>query len=203
MAVAVKEGGYSRPQNTRYGYQALRWTILGIANMKSNIPEWGETMTYSANAIANYFISKAKEENDQKLDLMKLLKLIYIAHGISLSVLNKPLINEQIEAWRYGPVVSTVYQELKYSGLKPIHEPIKGLFDDGNGFDTNTEQLLKKIWGDYKENTGIDLSNWSHDEGGPWYEIAKQAKKDSDSFYSRQIIPENKIKQYFEKLLPT
>lgn len=158
-------------------------------------------MIYSAKEIANSFIKKAKEENDQKLDLMKLLKLIYIAHGMSLAVLDRPLIHEQVEAWKYGPVIPVVYRELKYSGFMPIHEPIKGLLRDERSFDPITRQLLKEIWEDYKENTGIDLSNWSHNADGPWYEIIEQVEKDESPIYSGQIIPEIKIKTYFKKII--
>lgn len=158
-------------------------------------------MAYPAKAIANYFINKARDEKDPKLDSMKLLKLIYIAHGWSLAILDHSLINEPVEAWPYGPVISTVYQEIKYSGLRPIHEPIKGILLEDESFSNNVKNLLKIVWKKYKDYTGIDLSNWSHNEDGPWYSAVRNAKKEAGYLYNGVEIPEAEIKKYFKDLL--
>ena len=70
-------------------------------------------MSYPAKVIANYFIKKAIEQNDKSLNLMKLLKLLYIAQGWSLAMFDRKIINEPIDAWKYGPVVANIYHSLK------------------------------------------------------------------------------------------
>src|SRR5882724_82988 len=63
-------------------------------------------------SIANYFIKKARESGAE-MTPMKLIKLVYISYGWYLAFANKPLINEKVQAWKYGPVVPSVYQEFK------------------------------------------------------------------------------------------
>jgi uncharacterized phage-associated protein len=62
------------------------------------------SMPYPAAAIANEFIKVAKR-NGVLLTPMKLQKLVYFAHGWYLALLGKPLINEPVEAWKFGPVI--------------------------------------------------------------------------------------------------
>jgi len=73
-------------------------------------------------AIANYFIELAK--NDANLvSPMKLQKLVYFALGWCLALADKPLINEKVEAWQYGPVVGSLYREFKKYGNEGITSP--------------------------------------------------------------------------------
>ena len=67
-------------------------------------------------AIANYFIGLYeldKKNSGEGLDLMQLLKLSYLAHGFKLGITGHPLSNENLEAWRYGPVFPSIYQAFK------------------------------------------------------------------------------------------
>ena len=62
-------------------------------------------MRYKALAIANYYIDKANVE-DTPLDHLRLQKLVYLAHGWHLAIHGRPLIEESVEAWKYGPVIA-------------------------------------------------------------------------------------------------
>lgn len=68
---------------------------------------------YSAKAIANKFLDIAESEG-AKIDPMKMQKLVYIAHGWGLGFLGEPLITQDIEAWKYGPIISDLYHEFKH-----------------------------------------------------------------------------------------
>ena len=72
-------------------------------------------------AVANEFLNLAKEEKNLICNL-KLIKLMYVAQGLSLSLLDKELFPEPIEAWRYGPVIPSIYHEFKHFGKDPIDE---------------------------------------------------------------------------------
>ena len=65
--------------------------------------------------IANYFIEKSL---DSGVDLtpMKLNKLVYIAHGWYLGLSDRPLIGEAAQAWKYGPVIPSIYHRFKAYG---------------------------------------------------------------------------------------
>ena len=63
---------------------------------------------YPPSAVANFFLSKSDE-----ITQMQLHKLLYYAHGWYLAVVGKPLLNEMIGAWKHGPVVPSLYYDLK------------------------------------------------------------------------------------------
>ena len=79
------------------------------------------TDSVPAAAVANEFLQlQDKNPGSSHIDPMKLQKLIYYAHSWSLAVYGEPLIEEDIEAWSWGPVVRSVYLEFKDFGSKPI-----------------------------------------------------------------------------------
>ena len=149
---------------------------------------------YTPQAIANEFIVIAGKN---KLTPMKVQKLVYFAHGWHLAALNKPLIDETIEAWQFGPVISSLYHDLKYNGSGGINS----LIDSGFGVngridsdDANTLSLLKNIWNVYGKYTGGQLSIMTHNKGTPWQNTyRKDLPRGTD-------IPNDKIKAYFDKL---
>lgn len=52
---------------------------------------------HTATSIANFFIQKGMEDR-KPVDQMKIQKLVYFAHGWSLAIANKALLNEAVEA---------------------------------------------------------------------------------------------------------
>ena len=59
--------------------------------------------TFPAVVVANYFVDKGKEEGRPVEGVLKLIKLVYIAHGWHLGVNKKPLIREDVEALEVRP----------------------------------------------------------------------------------------------------
>jgi len=153
-------------------------------------------MSYSAKIIANYFIDLACQEN-REITPMKLIKLIYIAHAWHLVVTDTRLLREadQIEAWRYGPVIRSIYDEFKQFGgntittLAAVDVNEKKCFDE----DKDTKEILNAVWEKYKQNTGLELSTLTHKKGTPWYQYYKQGQGD--------FINDQLIKQYYIDLL--
>ena len=80
---------------------------------------------YTPSHIANYFLWRAWEEGVKDMTMQKLIKLVYIAYGWNLVMNNNQpkLFEEPILAWKYGPVISSIYYEFRKFGNKPI---IKG-----------------------------------------------------------------------------
>jgi uncharacterized phage-associated protein len=162
-------------------------------------------MTCDALAVANYYLDLA-EKKGEKLSPMKLQKLIYFAHGWHLSLTNEPLINSQIEAWEYGPVIPEVYHEFKKFGREPITSPAtKFVFpneDEGYGLldmkliepklDKNAEvlKLLDRIWEVYGKYSAFQLSNATHRTGGAWYKAYKDEKRKSSDISDALIAEE-------------
>jgi len=156
--------------------------------------------TYPALAIGNYFIKKnlSLEEKDHSLSIMKLQKLIYIAHGSWLASRLQPLINESIEAWRFGPVIRSVYDEYKGKGLEMLDKLARNPFTKKNYEieEAEVRDFLEKVRESTFKISGIQLSNWSHEEGGPWDQVYNHTKN-GDTGYA--AIDNLLIKEYFEK----
>lgn len=150
-------------------------------------------MAYSAQAIANYFLEKAKE-NGEPLTPLKLIKLVYLAHGWCLGLFQFPLIKEPIEAWQYGPVISSLYHKVKKFGNDEITE----FFDiDSKVEDKKTQELLDKIWDVYGKYSATQLSNLTHEKGSPWDTAWNHQK--GYSKYSHEIS-NRLISDYYSKL---
>lgn len=160
-------------------------------------------MKYSAKAVANKFIEIAKEKGSP-ITPMKLQKLVYFAHGWYLSLTSgQPLIDEKIEAWRYGPVVPSLYHEFKSHGNRAIEGYATDLqADQGLRFvtphlpdDKNLSAFIKKIWEVYGKRTAIELSNITHQPNTPWAEIWG-----SEGVPNNTDIDDSVIKKYFDKV---
>lgn len=135
-------------------------------------------MPYSAKAIANEFIKRAVKDDRNDLSPMKLQKLIYFAHGWYLANVHKPLINETIQAWKYGPVISSIYQDFKEYGNEHIDTQIHSVkYADGHfketipiirSDDKNAKEVIDLVWKIYGKYNSIQLSNMTHERGTPW-----------------------------------
>ncbi|KJV77587.1 hypothetical protein RHORCCE3_2148 [Rickettsia hoogstraalii str. RCCE3] len=55
--------------------------------------------------VANYFLVLVDREAGDSITQLKLQKLIYFAQGIYLALFDKVLFEEEIKAWKHGPVV--------------------------------------------------------------------------------------------------
>lgn len=78
----------------------------------------------NALAVANYFIEIAKREG-KGITQLGLMKRVYIAHGFSLAIHHKSLLDprfDKVEAWKYGPVIPNVYHSFKQYRSNPILE---------------------------------------------------------------------------------
>lgn len=135
-------------------------------------------MSYSPQHIANYFLEKAEQE---KLDLtqLKLLKLVYIAYGWNLALTGEKLYNEQIEAWKHGPVIPSLYHEFKDYRAQPIDRRSISLdLDTWEAStpevprdDAKTRLILDRVWESYKRFSGWSLREKTHEPDSPWSRV--------------------------------
>ncbi len=77
-------------------------------------------MGYSAIAIANFFIDKSLKTGIQLTDMM-LQKMVFFAHAVYMKTRHEPLIDDAIIAMQHGPVIMSLYQELKSTAGTPLH----------------------------------------------------------------------------------
>ena len=58
-------------------------------------------LPYDSRHVANNIIDAANEKGSE-VSITRLLKLAYMAHGWTLALLEKPLVNDYVQAWKYG-----------------------------------------------------------------------------------------------------
>lgn len=124
--------------------------------------------------VAKYILSKIT------CTQLKLQKLVYLCFADYLCSTGKKLFTDKIYAFKYGPVVDTVYKKYKKYGYKPIGEetedisssdvfemPAKSriLFaEDGTEKIFSIEETLKKYGG----KTASELVDITHKKDSPW-----------------------------------
>ena len=145
---------------------------------------------YSATVIANAFIKLAKQE-DVPLTNMKLQKLVYIAHGYCLALLDRPLIENDVHAFEWGPVIPTLYNKLKKYGagtVEYISTESKTPPEHGKAL-----SIVKSVWESYKNFDALKLSAITHELDTPWNETWNTNKFG--------VIPTQSIKNHYLNLL--
>ena len=122
--------------------------------------------------IANSILKKAFEE-DIPISPMKLQKLIYFVYKDYIQKTQCPLFEEKFLTWQYGPVVKSVYDYFKSFGRNPINRfsrDAKGdVFWVDDSKPNDVIKSIDKIWGLYKNYSGIELSEITHSPNTAWY----------------------------------
>jgi uncharacterized phage-associated protein len=145
--------------------------------------------------IANYFIKKSFDTGIP-LTPMKLVKLVYLAHGWNLAIKDEALINEAVQAWKYGPVIPSVYQSVKHFGTQPISSMVNILKSEP--IKEDTMPLLDKVWSIYEKHNGLNLSTITHQKDSPWDKTWNQNGGKEELF---TIIPNDSIKEYYKNII--
>jgi uncharacterized phage-associated protein len=128
----------------------------------------------SARAVANEFISLAAAEG-KYLTPMQIMKLVYIAHGWSLALNQRPLFSDRIEAWKYGPVIPGLYQDLKTYGSGSVTAQLRtGVFGgSATTPDDDDRKFIESVYKSYGALNGLRLSAMTHEDGTPWSQTYK------------------------------
>ena len=145
-------------------------------------------MPHDARAVANRLIELAEEDGNQ-LTIMQVIKLVYFCQAWMLGLYERPLIEQPIEAWRFGPVIRDVYQSFKKYRGEPIRDQAR--VPEAH-FDDKEEDLVKQVYSKYGYLSGIRLSELTHEEGTPWHEVWRRNGQDS-------IIPRSLLKEYYSR----
>ena len=151
-------------------------------------------MQYNAIDIAHWFINRnlidVKNQEDEKMTLMKLLKLLYYAEGSSLALNNKSLFPEKIVAWEHGPVVAEVYK--KFPDAYNLSCPEKEIKDSLNKITETDKELLEDVYSVFGKYSASGLRNKTHSEA-PWKDAT------DDGMHLKMEISREAIKDYFKK----
>ncbi len=147
-------------------------------------------MPISPNAIANAFLALARAE-DKTLTNRQVQKLVFLAQGYSLALLERCIYENNTHAWQWGPVVPKLYKALQRYGSGIVTEDLNA--QDSVVHGSEDYEIVAGVWDAYGMYSGSQLSALTHKEGSPW---AKQwALKPFDP------IPVSEIKSYYKELV--
>lgn len=134
----------------------------------------------NAVTLSKYILSKCTEDASPVSNL-QLQKILYYIQEYALQHLSRPLFEEKIQAWMFGPVVKEVYDEYKSYGSNEII-----FFDDDNNYsdysdllfgeEVDTKKEVDKIIEDVREKNIWDVIGKLHKKGGPWDQIYQEGK---------------------------
>lgn len=104
--------------------------------------------------IANRFFEMYRETYNEKIDEMKLHKLMYFAQRESLVVWDVALFDEEFRGWKYGPVLKSVREAYMDNSIIGIKEFLG----------ESDEDLINFVFRKYAEKTSWSLSRLTHNE---------------------------------------
>jgi uncharacterized phage-associated protein len=103
---------------------------------------------------ASYLCGRYEEAYGQKIDEMKLHKLMYFAQRESLIRTGEPLFDAEFQGWRFGPVLPALREVYKASDFAPLEELELGA----------DQAALDAVFDEYAETDSWNLSLLSHGE---------------------------------------
>lgn len=152
---------------------------------------------WSANEVANWFLVRHSSEMqrdeavDENLTQMKLHKLMYYAQGVFLALFSQRLFDEELLAWKHGPVVRSIYD--RFQGQKELAEQIdtEQMADyEKIADDSNSRMALEAVYEQFASFSAGQLRNMTHEEK-PWKEAWANGEGSS-------TINDGTIKEYFK-----
>jgi len=131
--------------------------------------------------VAGYIIKSTP------VDQLKLQKLLFYTQAVSLVKFGVPAFDDPIEAWDYGPVVSSIYNKYKKFCFEQITKPV----GDIEALDTQTITSIDLMLGYYGKMTGPALINETHSED-PWRKAYAKGQN--------TVISQKSMRDYYKKI---
>ena len=142
--------------------------------------------------VADFFVEMGKCDENDTVTNLRINKLIYFAQALCLAEFNKALFDDEVHAWKLGPVVPCIYQKYRSFGKDNIADTSDGF--DMERFTSDELDILMFVYRYYGKFSTTELVNISHKDGSPWDRIYKE---DTDS-----IISKEDMKAYYSKHNP-
>ncbi|AUQ51101.1 putative phage-associated protein [Phaeobacter inhibens] len=118
-------------------------------------------MTVRIDDAAQHLCAKS----DWKLSNLQLQKIIYMADMNFVGKYGERLVNEDFEAWDYGPVLPSLYHKCKAFGAKSVPPVFWGADDIS---DTREGEMLDLAWERLKSLSPGQLVETTHSDLGAW-----------------------------------
>ncbi|CAH9066242.1 hypothetical protein PSEHALCIP103_03547 [Pseudoalteromonas haloplanktis] len=136
-----------------------------------------------AKVLVNY-----QNQEDSDLSNLKLQKLVWYCLGFCGALTGKKLFDDEIKAWEHGPVVPTLYHELKKFGRNPVELDVNPDLEEK--FEKEQLEVIYEVAEVFGKYSAWKLRNMTHEEA-PWLNHESTAG----------TIPFNEIVEYFKTRL--
>jgi uncharacterized phage-associated protein len=154
--------------------------------------------------LAKYLLYLGKKEAEQageeavsEIDPMKLQKLLYYCQGYSLGTTGRALFEDEIEAWKYGPVVRSVYKE--YQRYRGSWIPLN-LVASPPEMGDYVSHIAKLVMRDKGQYSATALMKMTHKEPA-WQEAWQRVMKNGSDLLPGESLSLETMRNYFSREL--
>lgn len=149
---------------------------------------------YNAIDIARWFIHRnladVNNGEDERMTLLKLLKLLYYAEGCFLALDKGSLFDEKIVAWEHGPVVEEVWRS--FDNAYDLQVETDDMTNSLSKISNEDNDLLEDVYSVFGKYSASGLRNKTHMES-PWLDAT------SGGTIFNLEIPRPSIISYFKE----
>ena len=141
-------------------------------------------------ALARYVLKRSLSP----MNNMKLQRILYYVQGYFLREFGRPLFPDEIHAWKFGPVVPTVYYKYSWCGSDLL--PVEHDVDDGYDIEVecNAQELalINKVV-DHMSRLDVKVLNEKTRSETPWLEATMNGEK----IRMNAVISVDSMKRFF------
>ena len=134
-------------------------------------------------SVANTIIYESSVSFNNYISNMKLQKLFYFSFGRCLVELETEITEELFEAWPYGCVIPSLYNQYKKYKEKHVRhfafdsngkQPI---IDRSHPFSMKIYTVIKQVLSEYVKMSSFRLSEMNHEVDGAWWNTKKKKER--------------------------
>jgi uncharacterized phage-associated protein len=158
---------------------------------------------YEARKVANFVLANYDASTQHfPISNLRINKLLFFMHGWVLVQEPRGLIRNHFEAWKFGPVIPSVYETFRIHGDGAIQEPAKYVdYATGhlvpipfNEIDSRHQAVIRNVFESYADHSTARLVTLSHEAESPW--TFARSSSTSDQRQGGRISNEM-IRRYF------
>lgn len=141
---------------------------------------------FSPSHVSNNILRRAFND-DIAVSPMKLQRLLYFVASEYAKITGSPLLGESFQAWQYGPVVRSVYDEFHSFGGGSIRKFAKDA--QGKSYRVNEKHnpaltyAIDRVWQKASNRSPVDLSRVTHLPESAW----------SKAYEKQEYIDDNEL----------
>ena len=142
--------------------------------------------------------------NNHPITPVHVLMLTYLAHAYTLAIIGRPLFRDNVEAWKYGPIIPVVHGTISNIRENTIHSLYycgTGLNNDydikireielSDALDDKEKEIIDSVVKSYGSWTGGEILTLVREEGTPWSKHYVEGH--------HNILPDKITHEYYSK----